>query len=162
MGRMHAPGKGISGSTIPYSRRAPTWLKTSSEEAVDLICKLAKKGLTPSQIGIVLRDSHGVGLSHIVTGSKVVRVLRSNGTLFVAWATCINMHADCVCVACWWWVCVMNKREYDDAHSAWMIIICALLSVCWRLPFDDRLLCAQWSVVALVMFFLFARIVCSF
>lgn len=24
------------------------------------ICKLARKGMTPSQIGVVLRDSHGV------------------------------------------------------------------------------------------------------
>ena len=81
MGRMHTPGKGIAGSSIPFSRRAPTWLKTSNDEAVDLICKLAKKGLTPSQIGMVLRDSHGIGLSHTVTGNKIVRVLRANGTL---------------------------------------------------------------------------------
>lgn len=84
MGRMHTSGKGIAGSSIPYSRRSPTWLKTTTEETVDLICKLAKKGLTPSQVGVVLRDSHGVGLSHTVTGNKIVRVLRANGTTCVA------------------------------------------------------------------------------
>ncbi|KAF1002335.1 hypothetical protein AG4045_021514 [Apium graveolens] len=26
----------------------------------DNICKFAKKGLTPSQIGVILRDSHGI------------------------------------------------------------------------------------------------------
>ena len=79
MARMHTPGKGISGSSIPYSRRAPGWLKTTSEEAKDLIGKLAKKGLTPSQVGIVLRDSHGIGLIKNLTGSKIVRILKAQG-----------------------------------------------------------------------------------
>ena len=35
---------------------------------VDNICKLAKKGATPSQIGVVLRDSHGVAQVKVVTG----------------------------------------------------------------------------------------------
>lgn len=72
--------KGISGSSIPYSRRAPTWLKSTTEEATELICKLAKKGLTPSQIGVILRDSHGVGQIKALTGSKIVRILRASGT----------------------------------------------------------------------------------
>ena len=44
-----------------------------------MIGKLAKKGLTPSQIGVVLRDSHGVGQVKNVTGNKIVRILRSSG-----------------------------------------------------------------------------------
>lgn len=60
MGRLHSNGKGISSSAIPYSRTPPTWLKTTPEQVVDQICKLAKKGATPSQIGVVLRDSHGI------------------------------------------------------------------------------------------------------
>ena len=31
-----------------------------SDEVKEQIFKLAKKGLTPSQIGVILRDSHGV------------------------------------------------------------------------------------------------------
>ena len=38
----------------------PTWQKLTTEEVKDTIYKLAKKGLTPSQIGVILRDSHGV------------------------------------------------------------------------------------------------------
>lgn len=79
---MHTPGKGISGSAIPYSRRAPGWLKTTAEEAKELISKLAKKGLTPSQVGIVLRDSHGIGLVKNLTGNKIVRILKSQGKNF--------------------------------------------------------------------------------
>eukprot|EP00008_Paramoeba_atlantica_P004181 CAMPEP_0201478770 /NCGR_PEP_ID=MMETSP0151_2-20130828/3534_1 /ASSEMBLY_ACC=CAM_ASM_000257 /TAXON_ID=200890 /ORGANISM="Paramoeba atlantica, Strain 621/1 / CCAP 1560/9" /LENGTH=151 /DNA_ID=CAMNT_0047859963 /DNA_START=73 /DNA_END=528 /DNA_ORIENTATION=+ len=79
MGRMHSHGKGISGSAIPYRRRSPAWLKTTNEEVCDQICKLARKGLTPSQIGIQLRDSHGIGQIKNVTGSKVLRILKANG-----------------------------------------------------------------------------------
>ena len=68
MGRLHSKGKGISSSAIPYSRTPPAWLKTTPEQVVDQICKLAKKGATPSQIGVVLRDSHGVAQVRIVTG----------------------------------------------------------------------------------------------
>lgn len=79
MGRLHSNGKGISASAIPYSRTAPAWLKTTPEQVVEQICKLARKGATPSQIGEVLRDSHGVAQTKIVTGNKVLRILKSNG-----------------------------------------------------------------------------------
>ncbi|RMY13938.1 hypothetical protein D0868_01732 [Hortaea werneckii] len=68
MGRLHSKGKGISDSAIPYSRTPPAWLKTTPDQVVDQICKLARKGATPSQIGVVLRDSHGVAQVKIVTG----------------------------------------------------------------------------------------------
>lgn len=68
MGRLHSNGKGISASAVPYSRNVPSWLKTTPEQVVDQICKLAKKGATPSQIGVVLRDSHGIAQVRIVTG----------------------------------------------------------------------------------------------
>eukprot|EP01120_Amphizonella_sp_Union-15-10_P006475 TRINITY_DN208_c0_g1_i1.p1 TRINITY_DN208_c0_g1~~TRINITY_DN208_c0_g1_i1.p1 ORF type:complete len:152 (-),score=27.55 TRINITY_DN208_c0_g1_i1:94-549(-) len=79
MGRMHSRGKGISGSAIPYKKTPPNWLKIPSEEVCEQICKLAKKGLTPSQIGIILRDSHGIGQVATVTGTKILRILRANG-----------------------------------------------------------------------------------
>merc|ERR1739841_411108 len=41
--------------------------------------KLAKKGLTPSQIGVILRDSHGIAQVRSVTGQKIVRILKANG-----------------------------------------------------------------------------------
>lgn len=76
---MHAPGKGISSSALPYRRSAPSWLKTSPEEVIDTICKMAKKGLTPSQIGVLLRDSNGIAQVKSVTGNKILRILKSNG-----------------------------------------------------------------------------------
>jgi len=79
MGRMHSKGKGISRSSKPYRRSAPSWLKVSSGEVVDQITKMAKKGLTPSQIGVTLRDSHGISQVKSVTGSKILRILKAQG-----------------------------------------------------------------------------------
>ena len=79
MGRVYGNGKGISGSAIPYKRTAPSWLNAQPADVEEQICKLARKGLTPSQIGIILRDSHGVAQVKTVTGQKVVRLLKKNG-----------------------------------------------------------------------------------
>ena len=68
MGRLHSNGKGISASAIPYSRTPPAWLKVTPEQVVDQICKLAKKGATPSQIGVTLRDAHGIAQVKVITG----------------------------------------------------------------------------------------------
>merc|ERR1711935_718967 len=70
---------GISQSALPYRRSVPQWLKLTSEEVKDQIYKLAKKGLTPSQIGVILRDSHGVAQVRHITGNKILRILKSKG-----------------------------------------------------------------------------------
>ena len=45
--------------------------------------KSAKKGLTPSQIGVILRDSHGIAQVKSVTGSKILRILKTQGMQFL-------------------------------------------------------------------------------
>lgn len=76
---MYNSGKGISGSAIPYSRKVPSWFKLSPEDVEDQIVKYARKGLTPSAIGTVLRDSHGVPLVRVATGHKILRILKAKG-----------------------------------------------------------------------------------
>nr|KAG5699444.1 hypothetical protein BaRGS_016290 [Batillaria attramentaria] len=71
--------KGISQSALPYRRSVPTWLKLTSEDVQEQIFKLAKKGLKPSQIGVILRDSHGVAQVRFVTGNKILRILKAKG-----------------------------------------------------------------------------------
>merc|ERR1712198_546959 len=70
MGRMHAPGKGLSSSALPYRRSVPTWLKLSSDDVKEQIYKLAKKGL---------RASHGVAQVRFVTGNQILRILKAKG-----------------------------------------------------------------------------------
>ncbi|CAK8693111.1 unnamed protein product [Clavelina lepadiformis] len=79
MGRMHAPGKGLSSSALPYRRSVPTWLKLTSDDVKEQIYKLAKKGLRPSQIGVRLRDSQGVAQVRFVTGNQILRILKAKG-----------------------------------------------------------------------------------
>jgi hypothetical protein len=70
----------LASSALPYSRTPPTWLKaTPPDDIVEHICKLARKGLNPSQIGVTLRDSHGIPQVRFVTGNKILRILKSNG-----------------------------------------------------------------------------------
>merc|ERR1740127_301690 len=76
---MYGSGKGISSSATPYRHKPPSWLKMRAEDVCDHICKLAKKGLTPSQIGVTLRDSFGIPQVKNVTGSKILRILKVQG-----------------------------------------------------------------------------------
>uniref|UniRef100_A0A8D2KHF3 Small ribosomal subunit protein uS15 N-terminal domain-containing protein n=1 Tax=Urocitellus parryii TaxID=9999 RepID=A0A8D2KHF3_UROPR len=45
------PRKGLSQSAPPDLCSVPTWLKLTFDDVKEQIYKLAKKGLTPSQIG---------------------------------------------------------------------------------------------------------------
>ena len=78
---MHSKGKGISASALPYRRSQPSWSKATAEEVCDQIFKLARRGLAPSQIGVVLRDSQGIPQVKSVTGNKILRILKTNGEL---------------------------------------------------------------------------------
>ncbi|BAM38982.1 ribosomal protein S15 [Theileria orientalis] len=79
MGRMYGKGKGISSSSIPYGRKPPSWLKTKPFEVEEQIAKLAKKGQTPSQIGVSLRDSMAIPQVKAVTNNKILRILKAQG-----------------------------------------------------------------------------------
>ena len=46
---MHTPGKGMSGSALPFKRSAPSWLKVTSQEITDLIAKVRERSLLPPQ-----------------------------------------------------------------------------------------------------------------
>jgi small subunit ribosomal protein S15 len=77
MARMHARRKGISGSTRPLRSTVPVTM--TAEEVQKLIVDLRNSGLTSSQIGIVLRDTHGVPSVKSLTKKSLTEVLRDNG-----------------------------------------------------------------------------------
>jgi small subunit ribosomal protein S13e len=58
MGRMHSRGKGMASSAIPYKRTPPSWAKATPRDVEEHVCKLAKKGLHPSQVRVM----HALGL----------------------------------------------------------------------------------------------------
>ncbi|KAI3381982.1 hypothetical protein SNEBB_008053 [Seison nebaliae] len=79
MGRMYTPGKGISQSALPYRRTVPSWVKMTAEEVQAEILTLAKRGLTPSKIGVCLRDQSAVPQVRFLTGNKILRIMKANG-----------------------------------------------------------------------------------
>lgn len=44
----------------PHLCSVPTWLRLTSDDEKEQVYKVAEKGLTPSQMGAIPRDSHGV------------------------------------------------------------------------------------------------------
>ena len=77
MGRMK--GSGLAASALPYIRKSPKFCNLSPSAVVELIVKLAKKGMTESQIGVMLRDSYGIPQVRFLTGKKIHRILKKQG-----------------------------------------------------------------------------------
>lgn len=50
-----------------------------SKQVEELIVKLYKQGYKPEKIGLILRDSYGIGDVKAVTGKKIVKILREKG-----------------------------------------------------------------------------------
>ena len=76
---MYSNGKGIARRCLPFRKSPPSWVQISTNDLVEQIIKLAKKGASPSQIGVTLRDSHGIPQVKGVTGSKILRILKKAG-----------------------------------------------------------------------------------
>lgn len=78
MARMHSRKKGKSGSTRPARLEKPVWIELSPEEVENEVVKLARKGLSKSMIGTIMRDSRGVPLVKVVVGKKISQILKEN------------------------------------------------------------------------------------
>ncbi|RNJ76718.1 MAG: 30S ribosomal protein S15 [Nitrosopumilus sp. H8] len=78
MGRMHTHRHGKSHSIRPATLQAPAWAKIDAKEIEELVAKYAKEGMTPSQIGIKLRDQHAIPLAKVVTGKSIGEILVQN------------------------------------------------------------------------------------
>ena len=66
-------------ATLPYKRRAPSWLKLKPEDLKEQIGKLAEKSMTPSFVDVTLRDGFVVPQVKLVTGIKFLRILKKEG-----------------------------------------------------------------------------------
>ena len=75
MARTHVHTHGKSHSIRPTSKSAPSWIKSSPDQVSSLIIKMSKEGLGPSEIGLKLRDKHGVPLTKTLVGKKLTRIL---------------------------------------------------------------------------------------
>lgn len=78
MGRVHSHRHGKSHSTRPITQTAAPWISQDPSQIEELIVKYAKEGLSPSQIGIKLRDQHAIPLTKSVTKKSVTKILEEN------------------------------------------------------------------------------------
>ena len=83
MGRIQSKGKGkgISSTVTPFKRRCARWVAHTPKSISELIVTMAKKGMSPSQIGVAIRDKEAVPSIKLLTGQKIVRLLKKNGTI---------------------------------------------------------------------------------
>ncbi len=75
MARMHSRDKGKSGSTRPIDTKR-SWIRYKAKEAEMLVLKLAKEGLSTSEIGITLRDTYGIPDAKEILGKKITQLLQ--------------------------------------------------------------------------------------
>lgn len=81
MGRVHTHRHGKAHSIRPATLRAPSWISLGPKEVEDLVVKYAKEGLSPSQIGIKLRDQHSIPLIKPITKKSIQEILIENKLL---------------------------------------------------------------------------------
>lgn len=75
MARIHSHRHGKSHQTRPTGRSAPAWVTIKPAEAKATILKLAKEGMSPSNIGMALRDDYGVPLAKPLLEMSIGEVL---------------------------------------------------------------------------------------
>ena len=78
MARIHVHTHGKSHSTRPSSKGAPAWITHSRDQVSALVIKLANDGLSPTEIGIKLRDEEGIPLVKPILGKTVTSLLLEN------------------------------------------------------------------------------------
>jgi len=78
MARMHSRKKGKSGRKRPKSKTLPEWVKVDKAEIEETILKMAREGVPPSKIGLVMRDKYAVPDVKLILGMSLSAFLRKN------------------------------------------------------------------------------------
>ena len=81
MARMYSRKRGKSGSKKPVEKSAP-WVKYKPQEIEEIVVKLAKKGYSTAQIGLILRDQYGIPSTRLKEGGaglKISQILKKHG-----------------------------------------------------------------------------------
>ena len=85
----------------------------------------AKKGMTPSQIGVLLRDNHGVAQVNSVTNSKILRILKGQGLAPA-------LPEDLCCLYQEGFRVANTERNRKDMDSKFRLILSSPASTAWR------------------------------
>jgi len=75
MAKLHSRKKGKSGSNPPVKEGTPEWSSYSKEEVEEIIRKLAREGVPPAKIGLILRDQYSIPLVKRMLGMSMSEFL---------------------------------------------------------------------------------------
>ncbi|HEX2615785.1 MAG TPA: 30S ribosomal protein S15 [Nitrososphaera sp.] len=78
MARIHVHTHGKSHSIRPTSKSSPSWITQSPEQVSSLVVQMSKDGMSPSEIGLKLRDEHAIPLVKPVVGKSLTQLLSDN------------------------------------------------------------------------------------
>jgi len=81
MAKMHVRTKGSSGSTKPVKSNSLQWCNYTKDELVEIVTKLGKQGKSSSEIGMTLRDTHGVADFKLIAKKKISSVMAENDVI---------------------------------------------------------------------------------
>ena len=59
----------------------PNWVKLKPAELEKLVIELGKSGKGPAQIGLVIRDQHGIPKAKVL-GKRIAQILKENNVKF--------------------------------------------------------------------------------
>lgn len=59
----------------------PTWVKMKVDELEKIVVELAKEGKSPAEIGLILRDKHGVPKARLI-GKRIKDILDEKGLTY--------------------------------------------------------------------------------
>jgi small subunit ribosomal protein S15 len=79
--RLHSKKKGKSGTKRPKSNISPEWSSLTKAQAKEIALKLAKEGVAPSKIGIILRDKYATPNVKALLGVPLSKFLSDEGAL---------------------------------------------------------------------------------
>ncbi len=60
-------------------KEKPEWVSMNPEDIVSLIVKMGRRGVPPSQIGMILRDIYGIPSVRQVLGKRITDILEEQG-----------------------------------------------------------------------------------
>jgi len=60
-------------------KEKPEWVSMNPEDIISLIVKMGRRGVPPSQIGMILRDIYGIPSVRQVLGKRITDILEEQG-----------------------------------------------------------------------------------
>ena len=78
MARIHVHTHGKSHSIRPTSKSSAPWIDQGQVQISSLVLEMSKDGMSPSEIGLKLRDEHAIPLAKPIIGKSITEVLADN------------------------------------------------------------------------------------